>query len=121
MDEAGYVWREASVTFPDFQGTAQLDRRVTGAGVESKVGLDPSEWLIVGFYLGGGENRSHLNVVAVNRALFPDGGDVLPKIAEANGGEIPVTEFRDSRRRPVSGPKSDHPLVRAEATFERRT
>lgn len=91
MDD--YIWRPAEVTYPDWNGNAQLDQRRTAGGLEEVVGLDRDEWLIVGFDIGGGEHAHHLRVVAVHRDLVPDGGDVFPRIAEANGGEIPATEF----------------------------
>jgi len=49
--------------------------------------------MVVGFDIGGGEIGQDLRVAAVSRNDVPEGGDVLPRIAEANGGEIPVTEF----------------------------
>jgi len=47
----------------------------------------------VGFEIGGGEHDHDLHVLAVNRDIVPEGGGVFPKIAAANGGEIPVTDF----------------------------
>lgn len=91
--ENGFIWRDAEVTYPDWIGTAQLDQRATAAGVEEVVGLDRDEWMVIGLDIGGGEHAHHLRVVAVHRDDVPEGGDVLPRIAEANGGEIPVTEF----------------------------
>lgn len=91
--EADFIWRDAEVTYPDWNGTAQLDQRRTGDLFEDIIGLDPDEWMIVGIDIGGGETRHELRVVAVNRADIPEGGDVHPRIAAANGGEIPVTEF----------------------------
>ncbi|MGO0578252.1 hypothetical protein [Ornithinimicrobium panacihumi] len=90
----GFIWGDASVTYPDWVGTAQLDERKTAAQVEEVVGLDHKEWLVIGLDLGGGEDGGHeLRVVAVHRDNVPEGGDVLPRIAAANNGEIPVTEF----------------------------
>lgn len=91
MDE--YLWDDATVTYPDWTGTAQLDRRITAPSIGSVVGLDPGEWLVIGFEIGGGEHAHRLKVVAVRRSDVPEGGDILPSIAEANGGEIPATEF----------------------------
>lgn len=95
MDEDS-IWGPASVTYPDWNGTAQLDQRRTTAGIEEQVGLDPERWMVVGLDIGGGELSHALHVVAIDRALVPEGGDVLPKIASSNGGNLPVTEFRVS-------------------------
>lgn len=91
--EADFIWRDAEVTYPDWKGTAQLDQRMTAAGVEELVGLDRDDWMVVGIDIGGGESGQELRVIAVARKDVPSGGDVLPRIADANDGEIPVTEF----------------------------
>lgn len=91
--ENGFIWRDAEVTYPDWKGTAQLDQRRTARGIEEIIGLDRDAWMIVGIDIGGGESGQDLHVVAIDRNDVPEGGDVLPRIAEANGGEIPVTEF----------------------------
>jgi hypothetical protein len=45
MDE--YEWGDASVSFPDWIGTAQLDQKMTGTvDVYTLTGIDPDEWLI---------------------------------------------------------------------------
>lgn len=91
----GFAWGDATVTYPDWSGGAQLDERMAGTspGLEAAVGLDPDEWLVCGIDIGGGESSHDLRVVAVHRDNVPEGGDVFPRIAETNGGEIPVTEF----------------------------
>jgi hypothetical protein len=89
----GFVWDEASVSYPDWSGNAQLDQRRTSAGLEEIVGLDPEIWMAIGLDIGGGESSHELRVVAVHRDLFTAEGDVFPKIAAAYGGEIPATEF----------------------------
>ena len=89
-----FIWRDATVTYPDWEGTAQLDQRMTADGIEKVVGIDPDEWMVIGLDIGGGEDGEHeLRVVAVHRDIVPDGGGVLPRIADAHDGEIPVTEF----------------------------
>lgn len=91
-----YALGDASVTFPDWNGTAQLDHRRTAPYLSEVIGLDPDEWMIVSFDLGGGEKehgRHRLNVYAVHRDLVPEGSDVFPRIAAAHDGEIPVTQF----------------------------
>ncbi|MDP9459512.1 MAG: hypothetical protein M3Q22_04395 [Actinomycetota bacterium] len=66
---------------------------MTGRSLNEIVGLHRDEWLIIGLDIGGGETSHDLRVVAVHRDAVPEGGDVLPRIAENNGGEIPATEF----------------------------
>ena len=88
-----YSWGEARVTYADWKGTAQVDERKTGQTLNEIVGLDYDQWLIVGLEFGGGEHAHSLSVLAVSREIVPEGGDVLPTIAAANGGTIPVTEF----------------------------
>lgn len=90
---ADFIWGDAQVTYPDLVGTAQLDERKTAPPVERAVGLDPEQWTVIGLDIGGGERAHELRVVAVAADDMPDGGDVFPRIAEANGGEVPVTEF----------------------------
>lgn len=89
----GFMWSDARVTYPDLVGTAQLDERKTAPPVEQVVGLDPEQWTVVGLDIGGGEGAHELRVVAVAATDMPEGSDVFPRIADANGGEIPVTEF----------------------------
>jgi hypothetical protein len=89
----GFIWEEASVSYPDWSGRAQLDQRKTAAGLLEVVGLDPKRWMVVGLDIGGSELGYDLKVVAVDRKDVPPGGDVFPKIAAANDGEIPATEF----------------------------
>ena len=47
----GELWGDASVTFPDWKGTAQVDERrtVPWEGLTRTVGLDADEWQVVGF------------------------------------------------------------------------
>lgn len=92
MDNEGFIWRDAEVTYPDWKGTAQLDQRLTAPGIAEVVGLDPEEWFVVGFDMGGGEIEHDLHVIAVHRNDFPDGVS-LQSVADANGGELPVTDF----------------------------
>jgi hypothetical protein len=57
MDEYEYQWGDASVSFPDWVGTAQLDQKMTGpVDLYDLTGVDPDEWLIVGLDFGGGES-----------------------------------------------------------------
>lgn len=89
----GHLWGEASVTYPDMKGTAQLDVSMTRARIEQLVGLDDNEWYVIGLDIAGGETDHYLRVIAIPNDNMPEGGDVLPKIAAASGGEIQATEF----------------------------
>ncbi|NQX35468.1 hypothetical protein [Herbiconiux sp. VKM Ac-2851] len=93
-DKDGYLWGNSDM-FATWQGAAHLDQKITipAPSIEEAVGLDHDEWLTVGFEIGGGELDHDLHIYAVHRDLVPEGGDVFPKIAAANDGEIPVTEF----------------------------
>lgn len=88
-----YLWRDAEVTYPDWSGTAQLDQRITGpnAILERLVGLDPEEWLILGFDIGWGEieNGPHdLHVVAARRETIRESRE-----QGFEDDEIRVTDF----------------------------
>jgi hypothetical protein len=84
----GEVWGEASVTFPDWKGTAQLDERMTvpWKGLARTVGIDSDQWQVVGFSIGGGEHQYDLRVVATPR-------DMWEKVKPHDDAEIEVTEF----------------------------
>lgn len=86
-----YTWGDASVTYPDWSGTAQLDQRITGEGLHEIINL-PKGWHVIGLDLGGGEHGHDLHVVAVRDELFDQFGD-LPSIAQAHGGAVPAAEF----------------------------
>src|SRR5690242_16145855 len=99
MNEDGYLWEDARVTYPDWQGTAQLDQRMTSAGIEELIGLDPDEWDVVGIEIGGGESGLHpLDIVAVHRDIPTEGRrsdeSLYEAMARTNGGELPATHFR---------------------------
>lgn len=84
----GELWGEASVTFPDWKGTAQLDERKTvpWRGLARRVKLDSEQWQVVGFSIGGGEHGYHLRIYAAPH-------DVWAKRASDDDAEIEVTEF----------------------------
>ena len=91
-----YIWGDAHVTYPDWNGTAQLDGRMTAPPLAGVIGLDGEEWMIVGFDIGGGERENghhNLYVYAVDRTLIRDTSDVIKQVAADHGGEIPVTQF----------------------------
>ena len=84
----GEIWGEASVTYPDWKGTAQLDERMTipWEGLARTVGLDGEQWQVVGFSIGGGENGYHMR-------LYATPSDVWARVAPDDGAEVEVTEF----------------------------
>lgn len=86
------IWGDASVTYDDWHGTAQLDHR-SNVSLYELVGIDHNKWMIIGLDIGGGEQHHELRVLAIDRQYIPEGGDVLPKVAAMNNGEIPVTDF----------------------------
>jgi hypothetical protein len=84
----GELWGDASVSFPDWKGTAQLDERMTipWEGLARTLGLDHEQWQVVGFSIGGGENGYDLK-------LYATPSDVWNKAAPDDEAEIEVTEF----------------------------
>jgi hypothetical protein len=84
----GELWGDASVTYPDWKGTAQLDERKTvpWEGLARTFGLDEDAWQVVGFSIGGGEHGFNLRIVATPR-------DVWDNFNPDDDGEIEVTEF----------------------------
>lgn len=85
-----FIWRDAKVTYPDWQGTAQLDQKMTGVTWRELIDLERESWSIVGIDIGGGEQAHDLSVVAVNRR---EHSGSYAEIAARNGGALPVTEF----------------------------
>jgi hypothetical protein len=69
-----YEWGAASVSFPDWHGTAQLDQKLTGTeDVYSLTGIDPEKWAIIGLDFGGGESGMHQpHVIAVRKSELGD-------------------------------------------------
>jgi hypothetical protein len=90
--DGGFIWRVPQFSAPDWTGVAHLAQQRT-ADLAQLAGLDSEEWLVVGFDIRSGDQGHDLRVVAVHRDLLPEAADVLPKIAEEHGGEIPATEF----------------------------
>jgi hypothetical protein len=74
MDVDPYEWGPASVSFPDWHGTAQLDQKLTGTvDVYSLTGIDREEWMIIGLDFGGGESGMHEpHVIAVRTSELGD-------------------------------------------------
>lgn len=55
-----YEWGPAEVTYPDWQGTFQIDEKLTGQeSIYTWTGIDQDEWWIVGFDWGAGETGPH--------------------------------------------------------------
>lgn len=82
------IWDAARVSYPDWNGTAQLDERMTipWRGLARTVGLDAEQWQVIGFEISGGEHGYQLRVVATPR-------DVWRKSGPGAGSEIEATEF----------------------------
>jgi len=87
------LWGDAKVISADWHGTAQLHQRKTSGRIEEVVGLDPDEWWVIGLEIRDSESSDYLKVVAVRRNQIPEGSDPLPRLADENEGELPVTEF----------------------------
>lgn len=88
-----YVWREAEVTYPDFKGTAQLDRKITGTSGFTVAGIDEDKWLVVGLDIGGGEHGHSLRIVAIDKEGIPEDEGNFFSYLIRHHGYIPVTEF----------------------------
>lgn len=86
-----YIWGAADVSYPDWQGTIQIDERRTGKLLNELVGLDSAIWGIVGIDIGGGEHAHSLHVLAVDKRQTQ--GARYEDRAEANDGELPVRNF----------------------------
>lgn len=68
-----YERGDASVTYPDWGGTAALEHKMTGTrDLYDLTGIDPEEWLIIGLDLGGGKSFMDTHVIAVRRAELGD-------------------------------------------------
>lgn len=76
-----YDWTEARVTYPDWQGTFQIDEKRTGPdSLYTLTGVDRDAWTIIGLDWGAGERGPHeMHVIAV-----PRGADITAQV-EAQG------------------------------------
>jgi hypothetical protein len=85
-----YPWGDASVTYPDWIGTAQLDEKMTGTvDIYSLTGIDREEWLIVGLDFGGGESGWHEpDVIAVRNSEL--GGRHISDVSDVRAASIRV-------------------------------
>ncbi|WP_396909545.1 hypothetical protein [Mycolicibacterium sp.] len=64
-----YEWGDASVTYPDWGGTAVLEGKMTGSeDIYDFTGIDRDEWQIVGLDLGGGGNLMDTHIIAVRKS-----------------------------------------------------
>lgn len=88
MDE--YEWGHASVAYPDWHGTAQLDQKMTGnTGIYELTGVDSDEFLIIGLDIGGGESGMHdPHVIAVRKAEL--GNNHISDLSEIRAVNIKV-------------------------------
>lgn len=66
-DMTSYEWGPATVTYPDWQGTAQIDQKATGnIDMYSLANINRDEWTIIGLEWSGGESGWHdLNLIVV--------------------------------------------------------
>jgi len=76
-----YVWGDASVTYPDWQGTMQIDQIMTRRSLNEITGI-PDRWAIIGLDWGGGEELDHsgrkrLNPHEMSAIVVPATG-ILP-------------------------------------------
>jgi hypothetical protein len=63
-----YEWGPASVTYPDWQGTLQIDEVAT-SDLYGLTGIDHDEWTIIGLDFGGGKSGMHMpHVIAVRKS-----------------------------------------------------
>lgn len=86
-------WGPAQVTYPDWQGNAQIDEKKTGTvSMYSLTGIDQDEWSIIGLDWGGGESGwQPLHVIAV-----PAGTDLDAPTIQATDfyvHDVDVNEF----------------------------
>jgi hypothetical protein len=93
MDE--YEWGDASVGFPDWIGTAQLDQKMTGnVDVYSLTGIDSEEWLIVGLDFGGGDSGWHNpHVIAVRKSEL--GERHISEVSDVRAANIKIHSVDD--------------------------
>lgn len=78
-----YEWSGASVSFPDWKGTFQIDQRLTRPyDLYKSAGVDPAQWTIIGFDWGAGETGVH-----TMHAI------VVPKGTDLTGDEIQATDL----------------------------
>mgnify|MGYP000330099950 CR=1 FL=1 len=82
--EDAWVWGPAEVSYPDWQGTAQLDQKVTGeVNLYTFADIDHQKWFVVGLDFGGGESGFHdPAIVVIDQNLLTAGGGIDGLIAE---------------------------------------
>lgn len=83
-----YEWGPAKVTYPDWQGTFQIDEKLTGYdSIYTLTGIDPNLWWIVGFDWGAGESGVH----EPHAIVVPAHTDIEAEVAEH--GYLPATDL----------------------------
>lgn len=83
----------ASVQYGDWSGTVSLDSPDDHEELYRIAGVDPDTWKICGIDIFGGAGMGiRASVLAVRRDLI-DKFDDWARVAQENGGAIPVTEF----------------------------
>lgn len=73
-----YEWGPAAVTYPDWQGTVQIDEKLTGdVDMYTLAGIDRDEWSIIGLEWSGGERGWHdLHLIVVPRGTDLDAPEI---------------------------------------------
>lgn len=82
--EDTWIWGAAEVTYPDWQGNAQLDEKMTGdVDLYTFADIDREKWFVVGLDFGGGESGFHdPAVVVVDQTLVATGGGIDGLVAK---------------------------------------
>ena len=114
-----YDWGPAAVTYPDWQGTFQIDQKITGpTSLYDLTGVDDEEWQIIGFDWGAGESGPHephvivvpkdMDIEAeVSRLGYVPATDLMLHEVDAYRlllGMVHITEFRARARHVVNKP-----------------
>ncbi len=77
-----YEWGPASVTYPDWKGTFQIDEIITRPeSIYDLTGVNQDEWTIIGLDWGAGEHGPHeLHVLAVPHGTLDEGDDPIEAV-----------------------------------------
>jgi hypothetical protein len=90
MDVDEYEWGDASVTYPDWTGTAQIDQRMS-SDLYGLTGIDADKWAIIGLDFGGGESGMHMpHVIAVLRSELGHDDEHISKMSEIKAVDIQI-------------------------------
>ncbi|WP_152364936.1 hypothetical protein [Microlunatus speluncae] len=65
--DVGVEWGDATVSYPDWKGTFQIDEKMTGpTSIYDLTTINRDEWMIIGFDWGGGELLDHKGQIRRN-------------------------------------------------------